>query len=70
MLHHLIKSKIIKRYCHHHTKTDYDKIIIKINNIETYCNFIDKKLIDMERISIYNYIFTVFIIPFTMILTK
>lgn len=60
MLHRLVKSNIIKRYCHHHTKTDFERMIIKINNIEKYNNFIDNKLIDIEKILVYNYIFNVF----------
>jgi len=65
-----VNLQIIKRFCHHSTKTNYIIPTDKINNVELHANFISEKItklekdiVNIENLMVCNYIFNIIIIP-------
>jgi hypothetical protein len=77
MLSRFIKPQIIKRFCHHSAETNYGRMIDKLDNIQIKSNLtalkatkLEEKLVAVENMLIYNYFFTVLIIPFAIFSTR
>lgn len=77
MLKRFIKPQIIKRFCHHNVETNYSKMLDKLDNIQIKSNLtavkvtnLEEKLVAIENVLIYNYFFTVLIIPWAIFWTR
>ena len=77
MLKRFIKPQIIKRFCHHSTETSYSRMLDKLDNIQTKSHLtaekvtkLEKNLVAMENVLVYNYFFTVLIIPWAIFWTR
>jgi len=77
MLHRVIKSPIIKRFCHHSRETNYSRMLDKLNDIQLKTDLtsekivkLEKNLVAMENILAFNYFFTVLIIPWSIFWTR
>jgi hypothetical protein len=70
MLKSIIRPHIVKRFCHHSRETNFGRTVDKLNNIEKNTNFtyekiskLEKNITEMQSLLVYNYFFTVIIIP-------
>jgi len=77
MLSRFIKPKIIKRFCHHSAETNYSRMLDKLDNIQIKSNLtavkvtkLEEKLVAVENVLMYNYFFTVLIIPWAIFWTR
>ena len=77
MLSRIIKPQIIKRFCHHSTETKFGRILDILDSIQTKSNLtavkvtkLEEKLVAIENVLIYNYFFTVLIIPWAIFWTR
>jgi preprotein translocase subunit SecY len=77
MLSRIIKPQIIKRFCHHSTETKFGRILDILDSIQTKSNLtavkvtkLEEQLVKVENMLIYNYFYTVLIIPFAIFWTR
>jgi hypothetical protein len=77
MLKRVIKPQIIKRFCHHSTETKFGRILDILDSIQSKGHFTAEKVKKLETdivlchsLIFYNYLFTVIIIPSSILLTK
>jgi len=77
MLSRIIKPQIIKRFCHHSKETKFGRILDILDSIQTKSNLtavkvtkLEEQLVKVENMLIYNYFYTVLIIPFAIFWTR
>jgi preprotein translocase subunit SecY len=77
MLYRIIKPQIIKRFCHHSTETKFGRILDVLDSIQTKSNLnavkvtkLEEQLVKVENMLVYNYFYTVLIIPFAIFWTR
>ena len=76
MIHRLIKPQIIKRFCHH-GPTNFGKVMDNLNNIQIKTDLTAEKIVKLEkeihdigRVLVWNYIFSVIVIPASIVFTR
>ena len=77
MLHRVIKPQIIKRFCHHGRDTNFSRMLDKLIDIHVKTDFtaekivkLEKDITDIENVLVFNYFFTVIVIPASIFLTR
>jgi len=76
MLYRVIKPTMIKRFCHH-SPTNFGKVMDNLNAIQIKTDFTAVKIVKLEKeldnignVLVFNYFFTVFVIPASILFTR
>lgn len=71
-----ILVSVIKRHCHHHSKTNFCKFTDKTNpnpqidGLNSKLIKLDNEISDMRNLMTYSYFFNVIVLPITILLTR
>jgi len=71
-----VNTHMIRRFCHH-GDTNFGKVMNKLNSIQSHTDFIaeritklEKNVVDMETLALYNFFFSVIVIPGAILFTR
>jgi hypothetical protein len=74
-----VNTHMIRRFCHH-GDTNFGKVMNKLNIIQTQTNFVAERItkleknvvnvVDMETLALYNFFFSVIVIPGAILFTR
>ena len=74
-----MNPQMIRRFCHH-GDSNFEKVMNKLNSIQTQTNFVAERItkleknvvnvVDMESLALCNFFFSVIIIPASIFLTR